>query len=681
MARPVAVPASAARPTARATPREAAWLAAAPCALLVVAIVLALGPRLGEALFTPQSVPSFWPQLVAGGALRPEPTEHARYLLALLGPLLLVAATALGAGRLPSDRRTALLARVGQAALLAAAAGCLIGQHVLRSGSPEALPRVYFTWATLVIACLVAAAIVAVVRNAALLERVRPVVRETSGRRIAALALAVVFVVLSLLPAINTEGSIGTSDVALFVNIPFWLDETFGVLDGRAPLATFEPQYSQLWPYVAAAAMSIFGASYTVFAAAMATASGAAMLAVFATLRRIVRRSLLALALFVPFVATSCFLEAGSIDNRWSAANAFSMFPMRYGGPYLLLWLTVRQLDGARPRGRAALFAVAWVVAINNVEFGVPAFAACLAAVLATAGRPTWRLAGRLARELLLGLAAALVLVSALTLLVAGRLPDADVGRLFVFSRLYGVYGFGNLPISPAVGVHLAIYGTYAAAIAVAAVRALEGRDEPALTGALAWAGVFGLGTGAYFTGRSHPDVLVSLFSPWALALALLAVVAVRSMVARPSRLPSPAELAVLLGIGIAVCSVVQTPRPWQEARRIAQSTPTPAFRSLAQERFVADATRPGERIAILGPLGHRIAYDVGVVDAMPYATLESMPTRELLDGMLAGLQREGVRKLFLLLSPTTLPEHLQALKAGGWREVARSESAIELRD
>ena len=662
----------------RATPGDVAWLATVPCALLLLALVVALGPPLGDALFTPHAFPAFWPALVQDGYLAPEPTEHARYLLTLAGPLLLAAATVLGAHRLPRPRNTRALVLASQALLLAAALGCIVAQHALTSVFASYAPRAYFTWTTLAVAGLFALAACAAASTPSVVDRLRGAVRETRARRTAALAAAVALTALWLLPAINTEGSIGNANIALFVNIPFWLDETYGVLNGRAPLTTFNAQYAQLWPYYGAAAMSLFGASFTVYAAAMTTATGAVMLAVYALLRRILRRSLLALALFVPFLATSFFTEVGPLDKRWGPVNSFSMFPMRYGGPYLLAWLVVRHLDGARPSGRAPLFLVAWLVAINNVEFGIPALGATLAAVLWTAGRPTWRLAGRLAGELALGLAGALAVVTVLTLLVSGSLRTPELGKLFLFPRLYERYGFANLPISPVAGVHLTIYATYVAAIGVATVRALEARSRP-LTGALVWVGVFGLGCGAYFAGRSHPEVLISLFSSWALAVVLLAVVAVRGLLASPSRrLPSPAELATLMGVGIALCSVAQVPRPWDEARRIGSSLDPPTLRPLETENFIAQQTSPGERIAILGPLGHRIAHDVGVEDALPYATLESMPTRELFDAMLDGLRAEGVTKVFMIFVKTTTRDHEAALRAAGFTEAARSGGVVE---
>ena len=150
----------------------------------------------------------------------------------------------------------------------------------------------------------------------------------------------------------------------------------------------------------------------------------------------------------------------------------------------------------------------------------------------------------------------------------------------------------------PKIGIFLVVYVTFAAAIAAAAVRLVRRAEDVVLTAMLAWIGVFGLIAGAYFAGRSHPQVLIDLFSPWALALVLLTIVAVRALAARDWRAPAPAELAVLFGFGLAVCSLAQTPAPWSQVARIRDLAPVAIFRQRAAEAFVAEQTRPHEKIA-----------------------------------------------------------------------------------
>jgi hypothetical protein len=408
--------------------------------------------------------------------------------------------------------------------------------------------------------------------------------------------------------------------------------------------------------------MALVGTSVAVYSAIMAALGGLTALALYATLRRVVRSSLAALALFVPVLATGFFMELGPLSNRYGPSNIFSMFPMRYGGAYLLAWLTVRHVDGAQPLRRALLFVAAGLALVNSPEFGIPAFAATLAALL-WSGERSWAAGGRLVRDGALGLAGALAAVCLLTLAVAGSLPR--FGWLFTFSRLWGIGGVTMLPMQP-LGFHLALYVTFAAAIVVATVRTLGGERDRTLTALLAWSGVFGLAAGSYFAGRSHPEVLIDLFSAWALALALLVVVTVRAVRARGRA--TVADVAVLLGFALAVCSLAQVPGPAEQLQRIAHRDPAQTLRLPEARAFVASRTRPGERVAILTSLGHRLAYDTETVNVSAYTGMWQMPTIEQLRETARTLRREGGDKLFL--GQYWWPEVEGGLRALGFRRV-----------
>jgi hypothetical protein len=645
MARPRTAAAPASRTAARAlSAGDAAWLVAIPCAALTTLAIVALGPPVGRAIFTPDTV-----RFIADG-VEPEPTEHARYLIAAAAPFA-VAGLVAARGRSIAEgplRRTVV--RNAGLVLLGFAVFALIAQHTLAFHGAighlyRHFHRVYFTPVTIAVAVLLAAAFVMTLHRAELVERLRAATSDTRARRIAAGAIVAALLAAWMLTAFNTEGTIGRTHVAITTNVPFWLDETFAVLNGLTPLATFHAQYAQLWPYVTAGAMALLGTTFVVYATVTISATVATMVAVFATFRRVAGSSLLALGLFVPFLATSFFREQGTLANRYGPSNLFTLFPIRYGGPFVLAWLISRRLDGRRPRSDAALFLIAGLVVLNNPEFGIPAFAATLAALVWTLPQVTWRSAGRVTAAAAGGLAGAVAIVAFVTLIVSGRLPD--FGLLTEFSRVYGLDGFGMLPM-PTFGFHLAIYLTFAAALVLATVRAVERERDTVLTGLLCWIGVFGLGAGGYYAGRSHPEVLIDVFSPWAFALALLLVVVVRAIRARPSGWPTAAEVAVLLGFALAVCSIAQTPAPWTQISRLSRTTPTPRFRPLAMERFVRQHTVPGERTMLLLPLGHRIAYDIGIKDMLPYASLDSMPTTRQWQTMLDVAQEQGVRSIFV---------------------------------
>ncbi len=662
-------------------PADAAWLALLPCALLTVALVALLGPPLGRAFLGPGPA-TFWPEVTPA----PEPVEHGRYLLSLLGPALLAAAVLASARRSPRASAVAVgrWTFAAQLLLVAFAALCLAAQYdvLLSAWRPEwDFHARYFTPPTLLVALALPALLLATMRRPGAAARVADLVRETPARRVAAALIAVLLTAMWLLTAVNADDSLANTAHAVVASLPTAMGEPFAILDGRTPLVDFHPQYGQLVPYLAAGTMSVFGASIGTFTVTMALGSGLALLALYAVLHRVVRSSLLALGLFLPVLASGFFMEIGPLENRYGPAALTSLWPIRYGGPYLLAWLLARHLDGAAPRRAWPLFLLGGLVLVNNPEFGAGALAALTAGLLLARPPRTRRAAGRLLAEAAGGVGGALALVALLTLARSGSLPD--FGSAFEFSKLYGVDGFAMIPL-PHFGLYLAVYVTFAAAIVVAAVRLAQRSDDRVLTGMLAWSGTFGLLAGAYFAGRSHPHVLIDLFSPWALSLALLAVVAVRSLAARGWRRPALPELAVLFGFGLAVCSLAQTPTPWSQVDRIRDRAPLAILKQAEATAFVAERTSPGEKIEILIPLGHRIAYDTGRVNVAPYASIQSMPTVQQLGRALAALRDAGGSKLFIS-SAFTSEEILRAIEGAGFARqgevVEGSSTIIELVD
>ncbi len=465
--------------------------------------------------------------------------------------------------------------------------------------------------------------------------------------------------------ALDAAGQL-TFPAELFGNT-YYFDEATAVLNGRSPLVDM-PAYGALWPYVVALPFGALGGTYAAYTALMSVITGAAMVAVYAILRRIVG-SLLALLLFVPFVATSFFIELGDVDGRYDPGNYFGVFPLRYAGPYLLAWLTARTIVRERTSTAAdvALFTAGGLVALNNVDFGLSALLGTIVAV-AVARQPLR--ARRLVAEVAGGVVAALALVSVLTLLRAGSLPH--IGLLTHYGRVFVDGGFGNIALH-LLGWHLVLTVTFVAAVATAAVRVAQAAGDRLLTAMLAWAGIFGLGASVYFYAyRSHPDVLLNIFSAWAFALVLLTIVALRSERSR-ERLPALPALLVLFALGLAVCSVAQVPRPWSEVARIAEDggAEHPLVLS-AMAAEVRHRTRPGEHVAIFVQVGHRVAREAGVVNVSPYPGFKQMPAREQLDDTLGLLRSEGGRTIFV---GQKMPPGMAAyLQRRGWEQVRRSD-------
>lgn len=657
-------------------PEETAWIAAVPCALVTITAIVLVGPFLGRHLFSPGSE-TFWPTT----GTRPQPLEHGRFVMGLIGPPLLAAAVLAGTSRPVRWPGTSIRTLVGVSQLIAVGfvAICLAAQNnVIFSADFILQPHTrYFTVATLATAALLAALPFAVLRRRGIVARLVGIARETRARHTAGILLAALFIVIWLLASINVDSSIGNTNEAVPNHVLWAMNEAFAVLNGRTPLVNFHAQYGQLWAYIAALPMAAFGATVGTFTLTMTSASGLAMLAIYAVFRHVTRSSLLALALFLPFLATSFFIIVGPADDRYGPASLYMVWPVRYAGPYLLAWLTARHVDGRAPHRPWLIFLLGGLVLLNNPEFGSAALGATFVAMACPRAPPVRATVVRLLGGLAVGLAAAIALVCLLTLARSGELPR--FGLLFEFSRYYGLGGWAMLPM-PVIGLHLVVFLTFAAAFVLAIVRVVARAANALLSAMLVWSGVFGLLGAGYYAGRAHPGALFELFSPWSLTVGLLVVVVAGDLGARRWRAPTLPELMILFAFGIAICSLAQIPTPWSQIARIRDRTPFPVLKQREAVQLVAKTTGPNERVAILVPLSHRIAYDAGVVNVAPYSSIEAMPTRQQLQALVDQLHRAHVHKVYIS-GTFTFGEELALLTQAGFAPRARAGAIYELND
>jgi hypothetical protein len=279
-------------------------------------------------------------------------------------------------------------------------------------------------------------------------------------------------------------------------------------------------------------------------------------------------------------------------------------------------------------------------------------------------------------------IAAAVGLVAIGTLMRAGTLPQLD--NLLAWPRIFTDLGWFSLPI-PIASLHLALYATFAAAIAVATVRLLQAQRDVRLTSMLMWSGVFGLIAGSYYAGRSEDLKLLYLLSAWCFALMLLTVVCVRALAERGWRAPALPELLVLLGFAVAVVSVATMPLPHDDVPRLTRATPDPVYRADAT-RFVGERTQPGERVAILLPEGYRLAHELGLDNVAPYGFPNAIVTVSQMRTLIETVRREGVRRIFLPVPGVSLAhegqthrEQLARLVAAGYAPTSEWAGFLEL--
>ncbi|HEU4701794.1 MAG TPA: hypothetical protein VFS37_04865 [Conexibacter sp.] len=659
-------------------PATLAWLALLPSAALAVAAIVVLGPPLGDFLFDRGS-DALWPTGWWAATGHAEPTKHARYLLAVLAPLLPVAVVLLGtrAGLRLSPRLARTLSCVAQVAVLAAVAAFLLRQHVLDNVDQPAPP--VFGVVTAAVALALTATVAIAMRRDAVAERVAQLVRETPRRRVAALAVALLLIATWLLKVLMTDRLTGD---LVGLNIPFTMNDASAVLNGRTPLVDYHAIYAKLLPFSTALVFAALGSTIFVFTAWMAILDGLALIAVYAVFRMVTRSSLLALLLFAPFLATSDLGDARISAGAISPLTFAAMWPMRYGGAYLLAWLTARHLSGRGPRRRWLLFLVGGVIAVDNLEFGLGAMLATLVALLCA--RPPRSLGAvlRLGGEVAIGTLGAVAAVCLLTLAHARALPDFAL--LLEWPRVFSTLGWFSIPL-PATGLHLVLYMTFAAAIVIAAVRLARGDDDALLTGMLAWGGVFGLLAGGYFVGRPDTYKLDGMLSAWCFALALLTVLVVRELTRSGWRRPALLHLLVLFGFGLAVCSLARVPLPHDQIARLTKALPAPTYEASVRA-FVAPRVHAGETVALLVPMGHRIAHDLGLRNVSPYPFMNAVVTRSQMRTLLDTLRHEHVRRIFtaaphsgLRQEGDTAVEQLRLLGDHGYGQTAAEAGIVEL--
>jgi len=642
------------------TAGETAWLLLLPALVLSLALVVVLGPPLGRLVFTGQRY-TFWPS--EHPVLIPKPTTLARFALTVVFTVGYAVAIPLLARRPPrlAPERIRIAVLAVQALSVLALAGLWIAQRGVDRFGGGSDPSA-FGWPTIAGAAALALLTAAVLADGRATARLRA---AGSGRRwaIACGALAAIATVLWLLPSIFTDTNIVYGQSGVFFHLRTTYDEAMSVLDG--PLVNMA-SYGALVPYLVALPLAWSHASVAFFTSAMVALTALALLAVYGILRRLTGHPLAALALYLPFVAMSVFVVLGEAVERFDFGDYFAMFPVRYAGPYVLAWLLARQLGGERPRSVVPLFAFAGLVVLNNTDFGLPALGGLVLALLCARPPRTRAALGALATRAAAGLAIAYALVAVLTLARAGTLPRFE--WLLAYARLFGLSGYQNLP-TPTLGFHLVVLATYVAALALAAVRVAQREADATLTGMLAWCGTLGLGTGAYFVYRSHPDTLPAAYSIWALTLALLLIATLRAGAARGALVLSLPTLALLFGFGVVACSLAQFPLPWQQVQRIARTSPIRPLATPEAVAFVRANAPPHSTVAILTPTGHRIAWGAEVTNVMGYTGMTQMPTVDQLDQTLAAL-RAGHGDMVFLGDPYP-PEAPAALQQAGFQLVA----------
>jgi hypothetical protein len=645
-----------------------------------------LGVLLGwgiNALFAPAPL-RLWREVRFSPRVAPEPEELLLFAFAASVPMVVAVLLVTAPVRGVRSGLGIPLSTVGRLGAVVCLALVVVGW--LARTMPDELaydldPR-YFDAAAMAVAMAVALAVVWMLTSRRG-RRATVAAAEASPRlrSLAALGLGLLAVAatgLYALTAVYPAAGLGDAPGRTAAHLTFTLSDFAAFGNDATPLVDFTAQYANLLPWLAHPLLAASDYSPSSFTFVMAGLTVVTMLLAWRALALAVRSELWGAVLYLPVLALALRPMAEYGDERVSNASLTQIVPERYLMPFLLLWLCIRSIRGHRPQAPVAIFFVATLAVVNNPEFGGPALLAAFLTLLIGSAEPPRRRARVLVAHLAGGAVGAVALVALGTLLRAGALPRLD--RLTYFSRFFAVQGFGLQPMR-ALGLHLTVFATFAAALILAAARKRAGDADRALTALLAFAGAFGLTASGYYVGRSNAFTMVALFPAWGLALAALAWTSVGWMRSTPRpRLLTPTGLLAVLavaGLALAATELRSLPSPVTQAERVSGEAPPSPFLDVDEgTRFVSAETAPGEAVLILHPNGHLIARRASVHNTASIAHPFHVISLTQLAGLLEELREAGGETVFVggIEGIGIYPSILYALAVRGWHATTVDE-------
>jgi hypothetical protein len=646
-----------------------AWLMTVPLAIVEWLLLFSILPRLVHTPAFPQAGGVFLPHVKG----HPEPLEQARYVFGVCCAFALYAAAA-PAYHWWANRHPPVggwLRLVLRAAIVGIQGTILVAAiYLWRLNSQQQDKLRYFSNGY-----LVGAAIAAVCGLAAFLFLApRKPVSDGRVARLLPRTLALGFAAIGLLPAIFTTSNIAHGNETLLFHTAFSLGDFGAVLSGRTPVVDYAPQYQNFLPFLAAPIFRVVGLTFTSFSLVMALLSFAELALVYAILKQLTRSDWAAMVLFIPLAAIGFHRlpDTPSPIEQVYSFNIYCQHPLRTFGPWLVAFLCARYLAQPSARKMVAVFLVGAFAAINNVDFGLPAFLTSLVVVLATADAgllPSKKNAQAILLRASLAAAGALSVFLVICLLRSGQLPN--FGRWLAVQKMFAIAGYG-MRLMPDRDVYWIVFATFQAAVVVALFGlARDDSGDQGLReryGMLLFSGLFGFGASMYYVARSHPYSLIVVFSFWAFSLGLLlweAFVSWQPLTARRVLIGILPVALLIANFSICASDLVHTLSPLGQLERLSINDSLFADDVAEMVAFVKQHSTVGERVLVYSPYGHMIAVDAGVEGVSPAPSSE-MLTFAQLDELMDAVDGNQVNRLFGKFRP----EAEECMTAEGFQKV-----------
>ena len=324
--------------------------------------------------------------------------------------------------------------------------------------------------------------------------------------------LLVLFTILSTICQHNTLSS------AVFYHFEAVFYPLSQIMQGKTLLVDFQNQYG-LYPHFLEPVFRVVGISALTFSITMATLSGATLLLLYVSLRKVLHHGLFALlGIFVFFLFARVIPPAIPFDPY------FQNMPIRTLFPAILFFLTISYLGRPSFRARSSLFLAAGLGLLWNQDAGVVSLVSVIATLFYKdfchmgIRRAVIALIGNL---ILTAVAIGLVLAAygAFAFLRSSSWPD--YGRMLTYQGIFYGAGYNCLPMKL-----LHPWNALALVYLVAMVYAVHRRHEGNAslgTCAVVYFTILGCGIFSYFQGRSHDLNLTAVAYPAVFILLILA--------------------------------------------------------------------------------------------------------------------------------------------------------------
>ncbi len=447
-----------------------------------------------------------------------------------------------------------------------------------------------------------------------------------------AMMICVFYIALRELPILYSDFSIADSLEIYQWHLPFTLNEFASVLNGRTNWVNYFPIYQNLTPYLLLPIFSTFGLTTESFTLTMALLSIFIFMLVYRVFVQFTRDVWGASVLLLLLVGMCAFPYVISGNQEINPLD-FQMIPLRYLGPWILFYLAAF-LSERQGRLVIPVFVFGTFVAMNNLNFGIPAFGAAFLALLVIHSS---RL--KFIFQVVISIGIGLALVSGFTYLRSGELPQFGVDLMT--QKAYGIFGYASLAMPP-FGIQWIIVAIFMGALVTGWFKR---NDDPLRSVVFIYSGVFGAGSFFYYVGRADSGVLISLFGSF--GLSFLPLLWCEWEKWKEKRRVGVLTVSYALVVSFLLPMALRLPSIPGQISRLESANPSFRLRRAKLCELIGKYSKEQDAIAIIYPYGHLLAEKLGMRNVSPYSEDDNLILISQIERLALQIKKGFVKKVY----------------------------------